>query len=1049
MKVSNKTTIYYKNNNKCSLNYKTIINLINYFSNLSKTVTIMSRRNSHTSILSTTLKNTTACIFFVASVCSPVLAAGSSTPNMAMQQQKTVTIKGAVVDTNGEPLLGVSILEKGTTNGVATNMNGEFTLNVKGSASVLVVSYVGYQTKQITVGNQRQLKIVLEDDTEVLQDAVVIGYGTQRKGDVTSAIASVKAEDFTVGNIQDAGDLVKGKIAGLTIAKTTGDPNDQSNIMLRGIISLEGSSTPLILVDGIEGDLGTVSPENIESIDVLKDASAAAIYGTRGAAGVILITTKAGRREQTTHASYSGYLSTSNFYKTLDFMNGQDVRNGLTNFTDKGYDTDWIDAISRTALTHNHNVAISGGSKSTTYSADFTYRNAQGVIIDTYSNEMKMKANVSHWMFNDILKIGFDLQKSYHKNSVNNASNGDNSNIWHQAIIRNPTSPIKNADGSWDENFSASYYYNPVAMLEELQGEYKTEETRMTGDITVEPIKGWKTKLMLSTDRSNAHTSTFYTSDYFGSSINNYAGQASHNYAYSKSDNLEVTSNYKHTWNAHRFDALLGYSYQYNMFEGFYAYNRNFATDFYGYNNLGNGAALKAGEASMSSYKNDNKLIGFFGRISYGYADRYNVLISMRREGSSKFGANHKWGSFPSASAGWTISNEKFMEDATWLDNLKLRAGYGVTGVIVGSSYESLTRYNYGSSYYYDNGEWKQGLDVASNPNPDLKWEKSAEINVGLDFSVFDGRLSGSIDWYNKRTSDMLFSYTVPTPPNLYTTTLANVGKMQNRGIEVLINAIPVQTKDFKWKTTFTLSHNSNKLLSLSNDLYQTNSYINTGYLGEPISCWTTRLAEGERVDQLYMPHVVGISENGKFLVENNATGEAEEFDGTMCNNDDYSQIVGHGLPAVTLGWGNTFYYKNFDLSLQFTSQLGFQILNENRCFYENQAVAFNKLKSVLTSEYDHVLSNLQPQTVCDYYVENGDYVKLTNFTLGYTLPLKTNKYIKSIRAYFSGDNLFTITGYSGLDPEITTNGLGYMGRDMRDKYPTIRSFTFGLNLNF
>ncbi len=1009
----------------------------------------MSRTNELNSFLSSSLTRTAACLFLAASVCTPVLATSAGTPSMEMQQQKAVTIKGTVVDTSGEPLIGVSILEKGTTNGVATDANGKFTLNVKGNNSVILLSYVGYQGKQVVVGTQRQITIVLQDDSEVLQDAVVIGYGTQRKGDVTSAIASVKAEDFTVGNIQDAGDLIKGKIAGLTVAKTTGDPNDQSNIMLRGIISLEGSSTPLILVDGIEGDLGTVAPENIESIDVLKDASAAAIYGTRGAAGVILVTTKAGRREQKTVASYSGYLSTSSFYKTLDFMGAEEIRNGKTNFTDKGYDTDWVKEISRTALTHNHNVAISGGSKSTTYSADFTYRNSQGVIINTYANEMKMKANVSHWMFNDILKIGFDLQKSYHKNSVNNASNEDNSNIWHQAIIRNPTSPVKNEDGSWNEDFSASYYYNPVAMLEELQGEYKTEETRMTGDITVEPIKGWKTKLMLSTDRSNAHTSTFYTSDYYGSSVNNYSGQASHNYAYSKSDNLELTSNYKQTWDEHRFDALAGYSYQYNMYEGFYAYNRNFATDFFSYNNLGNGTALKSGEASMSSYKNDNKLIGFFGRVSYGYADRYNVLLSIRREGSSKFGANHKWGSFPSASAGWTISNEKFMEDASWLDNLKLRVGYGVTGVIVGSSYESLTRYNYGSSYYYDNGTWKQGLDVASNPNPDLKWEKSAEINIGLDFSVLNGRLSGSIDWYNKRTSDMLFSYTVPTPPNLFTTTLANVGKMQNRGIEILINAIPVQTKDLKWKTTFTLSHNSNKLLSLSNDLYQTNSYINTGYLGEPISCWTTRLSEGERVDQLYMPHVVGINENGKFMIENNQTGEAEEFDGTMCNNDDYSQVVGHGLPTVTLGWGNTLTYKNFDLSIQFTSQLGFQILNENRCFYENQAVAFNKLKSVLTSKYDNTLTNLQPQTVCDYYVENGDYLKLTNVTLGYTLPFKNSKYLRSIRAYITADNLCTITGYTGLDPEITTNGLGYMGRDMRDKYPTTRSFTLGVNLNF
>jgi TonB-linked SusC/RagA family outer membrane protein len=997
-------------------------------------------------------KQLAVCAFLVAGACmQPVMA--DNLANEAIEgvmQQKNVTVKGTVKDKSGEAIIGASVKVKGSATGTITDVNGNFTLNVRPGA-VLEISYVGYKPQTVTTRGGQNIRITLTEDSKVMDEVVVIGYGTQKKGDVTSAVASVKADDFTIGNIGDAGDLIKGKVAGLNITKGNGDPNDVSAIRLRGVISLEGSSTPLVLVDGIEGSLNTVAPENIESIDVLKDASAAAIYGTRGANGVIIITTKTGKRDTKCTSSYSGYISASNFAKKLDFMDGSDVRAGHTNFTDKGYDTDWLDAISRTAFTQNHNFNITGGNETTTYSADFTYRHAQGVIIDTYNDEMKMHMNVSHWMLDNMLKVSFDLQKSWHKNSVTNASNGDNTNIYHQAIIRNPTSPITNEDGSWNENLSVSYYYNPVAMIKEIDGEYKTEDTRMTGNFTFEPIKGWQTNLMLATDRYNTHTSSFYTSNYFSNVMNSYSGQASHNYGYGKTDNLELTSKYSTTVGQHRFDALVGYSYQYDEYEGFYAYNRDFPTDFFKYNNIGIGAALKDGNASMSSDKSDDHLIGFFGRISYGYANKYNALVSIRHEGSSKFGDNHKWGNFPSASLGWTISNEEFMKGFTWLNSLKLRAGFGVTGIIPNASYVSLTKYNYGDNYYYQNGKWKAGLDVASNPNPDLKWEKSTEYNIGVDFSVLGDRLGGSIDFYNKKTSDLLWDYTVPTPPNLYTTTTANVGKIRNYGIEILINAIPFKTKDFEWKTTFTGSYNKNKLLSLSNDLYETENHLDMGWLGEPITIATHRMEVGKAVDNYFGLKSVGVSENGKFLIENPTTGKAEEFTANMLTNDTYRQYLGHGLPNFYLGWNNTFKYRDFDLSMQFTSQLGFKILNEARCFYENNAVAFNRLKSVLDAPYggQYTLSNQQPQTFVSYYLENGDFVKLTNITLGYTVPLKPNKYVSNVRAYVSADNLFCITGYDGLDPELSNNTMGYYGNDYRDKYPSTRSFTFGVNVTF
>ena len=992
-----------------------------------------------------------ACVFLATGAGTyPLYAADTSNRLATENTQQRIKVTGTIVDKSGEPIIGANIVEKGTTNGTISDLDGRFTLNVQSATSVLVVSYIGYKTTE-TSAKEKNTRITLTEDSELVDEVVVIGYGTQRKGDVTSAVASVKAEDFTIGKIGDAAELIKGKVAGLTIAKGSGDPNAESTIRLRGVISLAGSNTPLVLVDGIEGNLGTVAPENIASIDVLKDASAAAIYGTRGANGVILITTKAGKREEKTKASYSGYTALSKFGKTLDFMSAEDVRQGMTSFTDKGYDTDWLKAITRTAFTHNHNFNISGGNQKTTYSADFTYRKEEGVIIDTYNDEMKMNFDVSHWMLNDMLKVNFNMVKGLHKNSATNANDDGASNIYRQAIIHNPTEPIWNEDGTYYENFQVNYYYNPVGMVKERKGEYDTEWTRMTGNVTLEPIKGWQTNLMLATRRSKAHDKGYYTSEYFSQKMENHTGYAYHSQNDSRTDNLEITSKYDTKFKNHRLDALVGYSYQYNVNEGFNANNYDFQNDFFLYNNLGIGSALKKGKAGMGSYKNDNTLVGFFGRVSYGYANKYNALISVRHEGSSKFGDNHKWGTFPSASLGWTISNEEFMKGFDWLNNLKLRAGFGITGVIPGSSYQSLTLYNLGSSYYYENGEWKPGLEVASNPNPDLKWEKSTEFNVGLDLSVLDERLSASVDVYTKKTSDMLWWFDVPTPPNLYPQTLANVGEMRNSGIELAINATPIRTSKFEWKTTLTASHNINKLLSLSNDLYETANKHDEGGLGEPISISTHRLEVGKAVGQYFGLKSVGVSEKGLWLIENPATGDAEEFTDNMLNNDQYRQYLGTGLPKVYLGWNNTFRYKNFDLSFQMTSQLGFKILNEPRAFYENNSIAYNRLKSVKKAPYggQYTLSSAQKQTIVSYYLERGDFLKMTNMTIGYTVPLSENKYIKGIRAYVSGDNLFCITGYDGLDPELSNSEATYAGIDRRDKYPVIRSFTFGVNVTF
>lgn len=990
-------------------------------------------------------KMAAVCLFVAMGSSFNAYAAENAGNAPVAAEQNGVTVKGVVKDAFGEPLIGASVFEKGVpTNGTITDIDGNFSITVNKGAT-LVISSIGFVTLEVPAENAAE--ITLLEDSELLNDVVVIGYGTQRKGDVTSAITSVKADDFAKGDIKDAGDLIKGKVAGLTITNQSGDPNATSSIRLRGVISLSGGNTPLVLVDGLEGSLDTVAPEDIESIDVLKDASAAAIYGTRGAAGVIIITTKNGKRESDTRVNYSGYGSISSFGKTLDMMDAQDIREGKTNFQDKGYDTDWLDAVTRNAFTHNHNLMVSGGNKSTSYNADITYRDQQGVFLNTYGNDLRFNAGLSHWFLNDMLKVSFNIQKHWHKNGPVDAAG---TQVYRQALMRNPTEPIKNPDGSWYENTSINYYMNPVALLYEQTGEYKSENTRLTGNVLFEPIRGWQTSLMLSTNRFNGHDEGYYTSNHYNQFTQYKTGYAYHSYNYSKTDNLEVTTSYKNQWGDHRFEGLLAYSYQYQYGEGFNASNTNFMSDYYQWNNIGVGQYLKDGKASMGSWASDSKLIGFVGRISYGYGNRYNALISVRREGSSRFGKNHKWGTFPSASLGWTISNEEFMRNATWLDNLKLRAGFGVTGVIPTSNYLSKTVWQLGSQYYYDNGVWKQGLSVTQNPNPDLKWEKSAEYNIGLDWAVLGNRLSGTIDVYNKNTTDMLWYYTVPSPPNLVNTTLANVGKMTNRGVEVAINATPVQKKNFTWKTTVTFAYNANKLLSLSNDLYQTSNEQDIAYLGEPISLPTQRMEVGKPLGQWFGLKSVGVSENGLWMIEDPATGEAVELTDGMLTDSRYHQYLGNAIPKMNFGWSHTFIYKNFDLSMQFTGQFGAKILNEARAYYENNAVTYNRLKSAADKPYgDNVLSVAQKQTFVSYHLEKGDYLKLSNLTLGYNAPIKENKFIKGVRAYVAASNVFTITQYSGLDPELTNADPQYSGIDSRDKYPSVRTFTLGLNLNF
>ena len=991
-------------------------------------------------------------------------------PSVAFAQKQ---VSGTVLDNAGEPVIGAGVLVKGSTSGTVTGFDGTYSLSGVKSGDILVFSAIGFKDAELTVGQSSVLDAVLVEDRLSLDEAVVIGYGTQRKGDITSAVASVKSEDFLSGNITDAGQLIKGKVAGLSITKGNGDPGSSSSIMLRGVTSLMGGFTPLILVDGIEGSLETVAPESIEEISVLKDASAAAIYGTRGASGVILITTRNGKRGERYNVSYSGYATASQFSKRIDFMDAGFIRGLIadgnskyTPFSDLGATTDWLGEVSRIGSAQNHNISLEGGTQNMSYAANVTYRDEQGVIKGSYSNELRAQMDLTQYLFNDVLKLNFNVLKSITKND-----NQDSYTIYHQAVIRNPTMPVYDATGDYYEQTAPLYYYNPVPYINEHEGDYRAESTRLTTNVTLEPVKGWVSNLQLSSRTNNSVNEYYDTPKYQSNRWGGVNGSAGKSQGDFKENLLEFTSTYEHEWGKHHFSGMAGYSWMEDTSSGFGASNSEFPTDAYLYNSLGSGkfaellysdpddkttAYLKT-YAGVSSYKSQSRLIGFFGRISYGYDNRFNVLVSFRREGSSKFGKDHKWGNFPAASAGWTLSNEDWLKDVSWLDNLKLRAGYGITGVIPGASYMSLLLYDYDTAYgnYVDaSGTWRPSLTTTQNANPDLRWEKTAEYNVGLDFGFFDGRIYGSLDLYSKRTSDMLWEYTVPVPPNLYNLTTANVGIMTNKGVELMLGGTPVQTKDFTWNTTVTASHNKNTLVSLSNDLYETENYIDGGWLEEPTSMPVQRTYEGSSIGDFYMLKSVGLSNSkkgkGYWMIHDPQTGKATMFvSGMRDSESSYRQYLGSGLPVVNLGWSNTLKYRNFDLALAFSSALGHRIYNSQRMFYENLNIGLNRYKSAVNPVYGGTLSPSQEPVAVSYYLEYGDYLKLDNATLGYTFNTKNWKYVDKARLYISGNNLYCLTNYTGIDPELSYDSIYSFGVDYRNKYPTIRTVTLGVNVTF
>ena len=969
-------------------------------------------------------------------------------------------IKGTLRSSSGEMLPGVTVTIKGTNTSVVTDTDGRFSIDAP-IGSTLIISSVGYQQKELKV-TSTIVDGVLQLANNTLNEVVVIGYGTQKKGEVTSAISSVSAKDFVKGPVRDAGQLIQGKVAGLSVSTTSGDPTAGTQIRLRGVSSLLSSATPLILIDGVPGQLNTVAPEDIESIDVLKDGSAAAIYGTRGTNGVILITTikrKGGNQPAT--LSYSGYASVQQIAKKMDFLTAADYRllisQGVKGFNqnldpnkpgystvngsndDWGASTDWFKEITQVPVSQVHELTLQGGNGQTNYTASLNYKDWMGIFKRSNNEQLVARVNINHSMLEGKLKFNLNAINRSQKNF-----SGPNWNwIYRQTLIRNPTEPVKTETGEWYER-DVYFYQNPVRIIEETNGENKTSEIRLNGSVVLSPIRDLNIKLLVSGNKLNNLTA--YSENFNFSSTNGRRGYASRGTRLIQNSLLEFTTDYSKSIKDHHFTVLGGYSYQYDVTEGFSGNNSNFPTDLYTYNRLQSGDALtlQNGPVGLNSDKSDAKLIGFFGRINYNWNGKYLLMGSLRHEGSSKFGKNNHWGDFPAVSVGWRINKEGFMKSVAFVNDLKLRAGYGVTGIAPSSSYLSLVSLTYGTRFLY-NGNWIQQIAPTRNPNPDLRWEKKQEVNIGVDFALLNNRISGSIDYYKRTTKDMLYNYAVPTPPYLYSNILANVGSMENKGIEVLLNFTPFTSNNFDWNSNFTYSTNKNKLLSLSNTLFQTTvDYIQAGYTGEPIQEATHRNYIGQPIGTFYGYKSIDIAADSTWIIESK-DGKAIPISES---NPSDKKILGNGIPKYIIGWNNSFRYKQFDLAVNIRGAFGFQILNFQKLYYANPKVnQYNMLKQAFDPVYGKT-SVYADLAYVSYYVEQGDYVKIDNVSLGYSLNLPKNSIFKNARVYVAGLNLITITGYTGVDPEVDPTGLA-PGADSRDKYPTTRTFTLGANFSF
>lgn len=966
------------------------------------------------------------------------------------QGQQTVT--GTVIDAESkETLIGASVVNAADeSSGTITDFDGTFTLNLPESASQIKVSYAGYTEVLVDITGA-PLSIEMTAG-QLIEEVVVVGYGTQKTKEVTSAITSLSAEDFNQGNVTDPMQLLQGKVAGLAVSRPGGNPNSNINIRLRGLSTFGGNTEPLIVIDGVIGaSLNSVDPRDIATFDILKDASAAAIYGTRASSGVILITTKKGQKGKSV-VDYEGFVTIENVANKLDVLNREEYlsfKESNPSVRDFGSDTDWFDEITRQALTHVNGLSLSGGNEKTTYRMSANYRNGQGIGIATTYEQLNARVNIEQKAFNDRLTISSELTTTFREQE--NGFNG----AFGSAVTFNPTAPVRSDDelaSEWGGYFQGDIFgfFNPVAILEQNINE--ESKKRMLGSLRgkLDILPGLFATAQYAQTRSSERRGQYISKESFWryGSKGDDRGFASRGTEERISNLFESTLNYNTTFGASEVKLLGGYSYQKNDTEGFGGSAGGFLSDDFTYNNLGAADDIKNGNGNLFSYKRRIKTIAFFGRVNYSYNDLFFATASLRREGDSRFGTNNAWGNFPGFSAGVNLAKLIPLES---LNRLKFRAGYGVTGNTPGSPLISVFRFGPTGQSFYNNGEYIQAYGPVSNPNPDLKWETKSELNFGLDFAMFDYLFTGSLDYYRTTTDDLILDFAVPSPPNLFPTTFLNLVEMESSGVELTLDYAGVTSGDFTWKPSGAFTrYFPTKLLKISDDQVISGSFRDLAGLGAPNFSGETmvRIEEGQPIGGIFGAKFIGIDSAGAWIHENLDTLEG-------FNPVTDRTYIGNGLPTFQLGFNNTFSYGNFDLNVFIRGVFGHDLVNTNRLYYESPVniSELNGLASALDNR-----DATEFAVFSDRYVEDASFVKIDNATLGYNLNLEEGSYFNKIRIYVSGQNLATFTRYTGIDPEVRfiddPDGDGFgdplaPGIERRSTYLTTRSFTFGVNLGF
>jgi TonB-dependent starch-binding outer membrane protein SusC len=970
------------------------------------------------------------------------------TSSMQLSAQVS-TITGSVMDeATGAALPGVTIMVKGTTLGAVTDFEGKYTITAE-TGTTLVFSYVGYTSSEVLVSDQTVINVQLSEETQSLDEVVVIGYGTQKKTDKTGAVASITAEELQGGVLTDPIQAMRGKIAGVSISKKGGDPNSGFAVKIRGSSGFSSSTSPLYVIDGVPGvDPTTIAPEDIESYSVLKDASSTAIYGARGANGVIIIQTKKGKLNQASTINFNTYVSMDQVANRLDMMSADDMRQYVIdnelNFIDGGADTDWQDEIYRTGLSQSYNLAASGGTESGAYRLSLTHSDWEGVVKGTSKQRTIGRLNLMQKGINDRLTLTASLAATIEANDyIDYGASGAN-DVLYQAIQRNPTDPVYNEDGSFHETQRDFNYYNPLALIDEIQN--TRDAKRFLGnlkadfEITDALVAGVNLGYM-----RNDHQNYYFEPSFVRGGTT--AGYGKRQYGDYESKILETTLSYNKSFaGGHNINAVAGYSFQEDKNTGFGAQGREPLSDYVQSYNLKTFNDVSVGDI-WSNY-GTNRLISFFGRAVYNYNSKYYLTGTIRRDGSSRFGANSKWGWFPSGSAAWNMKQEEFLSDVSFLSMLKFRAGFGLSGNQEFGNYHSISVVNIdGTTVNFETGENAVKFGAPYNDNPDLKWEENAEYNIGLDFGFFSNKLSGSIEYYHKSTYDLLARYAVPVPPNIVQDTWANAGEILNQGLEFNIDYFAVSTENFTWKTSLVFAKNNQTVVSLSGpgfdwtDADKKRGWMSgRGLVGD--QNWTQLIEEGYSLGTFYMPEAAGLSEEGKYLFYMADGSTTELLDSAE------RRVIGTALPDFEIGFSNYFtFFKHFDANITIRGVYGNDVLNVTRMVFENPTIlpTLNTLSSV-SDEIENGLTD-NPK-INSSYVEDGSFLRIDNIALGYNVGFKENDWVKSLRIYFSSNNLYTLTNYTGIDPETSYDGNEF-GLDMYNVYPKTRTYTFGLQVTF